>query len=1034
MSKRKSLPMDGRTKRRRGALERSFHLDSDDEDEPEQKAGPSGQISVDPPSQLTASRGPRLPGTTFVWDTNEAPSEAALASPALPAPSEASPNITAAPVTETFGPFSGKPKRFQGASRAISAVLPLMPAIQKGILATFTHWGVGLDCECGAKAVFRCVECFNAPMWCRPCIIREHRYNPFHHIEKWDGKIFRRTSLGKPGAAVEPDEEIKLTVQTDLKHGGCPCEKADPKNPKVREFTIGDHNGFHTVDIQFCECSTADPEKWKQLVAVQLFPATFKQPQTAFTFTAMKEFHTHTLASKKSAYDYVKALTKLTDNAHPRSIKDRYREFLFAQRIWRYLALRRRAGQDHGFDAHVPHRRAGSLTIRCPACPEVGFNISAETMQAATEMESHKFTLFVSADGNFKLQRKNKRDDPDDYALNGGNGYFVETEEYKEYLKVAKPVEDGTCSYLRAARMQNISKFKNTVISGVVALQCARHGFYLPQGMVDLKKGEAFTNTDYAVVFGLAEATHLRWIRLTYDIWCQYYVHLADRIEALFPSMRDICAKIRGAIPKMHIHNHIERCQMEWNLNWLSYVVFTIGEMIETGWAEHNLTAGSTKEMNDGHRHDVVDDTSNNWNWDKMIAIAASLVRLYRLAVAERRSRTANFEAVDSIQRNKVPEAVAKWEKMDVRPGMVNGKFCSVFQATFKNGPPMHAAAYEKLLKAELAAEANDLSSRDGDVGLIDYGLLAERDRAHLKRLKALSAGPDVVRAAQDAPLFFPSQFNETMRAEMRLEALAQVENALREGQAYDALSALRTAIRTYNFNLALKKDMIHGVGSNTRAQNFLKTLSNDIQEAGDAYRRARVALVALGLPADDETLKPLDPKKLHGKGGQAQRMGQARTPEPWFWTTVRPTGLSVEEEAEWETELDRVKWFRDRAIRDRAVEEEEALEAEFGRSIAWFQKKSSIWECIAEEGTEEEAGWRVYAYKQGAMYRGFAEHCVQQWGNVPALVAEDLRVEEEKQRLAAKAAAEKGEESDDYAEYYYEVVTMEGHIRGSTA
>jgi hypothetical protein len=43
--------------------------------------------------------------------------------------------------------------------------------------------------------------------------------------------------------------------------------------------------------------------------------------------------------------------------------------------------------------------------------------------------------------------------------------------------------------------------------------------------------------------------------------------------------------------------------------------------MIETGWAVHNLTAGSTKEMNAGHRHDVVDDTSNNWNWEKMLTI-----------------------------------------------------------------------------------------------------------------------------------------------------------------------------------------------------------------------------------------------------------------------------------------------------------------------------------------------------------------------------------------------------------------------------
>ena len=39
--------------------------------------------------------------------------------------------------------------------------------------------------------------------------------------------------------------------------------------------------------------------------------------------------------------------------------------------------------------------------------------------------------------------------------------------------------------------MQNIVKFKNAVVSGVVGVQCARHGFYMPQSLVDLTKGEA---------------------------------------------------------------------------------------------------------------------------------------------------------------------------------------------------------------------------------------------------------------------------------------------------------------------------------------------------------------------------------------------------------------------------------------------------------------------------------------------------------------------------------------------------------------
>ncbi|KAJ6550379.1 hypothetical protein DFH09DRAFT_1501297 [Mycena vulgaris] len=180
----------------------------------------------------------------------------------------------------------------------------------------------------------------------------------------------------------------------------------------------------------------------KQLLAVRLFPATFKQPQTAFTFTVLKQFHIQSLASKKSAYEYVEALCKLTDNA----CGDRYRESLFAHRLWRSLALQRRTGQAHGFDKFVPHRRPGSLTLRCPACPEVGFNISAETMKAALETERHKFTLFVSLDGNFKLQRK--------------NSYFVDDEDYKAYLKVVKGNE--MVEYGQSNSRTNT--FKNSIV------------------------------------------------------------------------------------------------------------------------------------------------------------------------------------------------------------------------------------------------------------------------------------------------------------------------------------------------------------------------------------------------------------------------------------------------------------------------------------------------------------------------------------------------------------------------------------------
>jgi hypothetical protein len=47
----------------------------------------------------------------------------------------------------------------------------------------------------------------------------------------------------------------------------------------------------------------------------------------------------------------------------------------------------------------------------------------------------HVIQLYKSIDGNFRLQKKKKNDDPDDVALMEGLGYFPPDPEYQEYLK-----------------------------------------------------------------------------------------------------------------------------------------------------------------------------------------------------------------------------------------------------------------------------------------------------------------------------------------------------------------------------------------------------------------------------------------------------------------------------------------------------------------------------------------------------------------------------------------------------------------------
>jgi hypothetical protein len=105
---------------------------------------------------------------------------------------------------------------------------------------------------------------------------------------------------------------------------------------------------------------------------------------------------------------------------------------------------------------------------------------------------------------------------------------------------------------------------------------------------------------------------------LSYDIWCQYSVNLLRRFQERFPRMAGIIQRIRGAIPSAHIRGHLLACQLIWAFKYIQYSGETYGELIETSWAEQNLAAGSTKEQNDGHRHDTLDDFFNYWNWTKL--------------------------------------------------------------------------------------------------------------------------------------------------------------------------------------------------------------------------------------------------------------------------------------------------------------------------------------------------------------------------------------------------------------------------------
>jgi hypothetical protein len=142
--------------------------------------------------------------------------------------------------------------------------------------------------------------------------------------------------------------------------------------------------------------------------------------------------------------------------------------------------------------------------------------------------------------------------------------------------------------------------------------------------------------------------------------------------------------------------------------------------------------------------------------------------------------------------------------------------------------------------------------------------------------------------------LFLPSALNNHTRHALGLQALADAERGLRKGQASDALDKIRTSILIWNLHFEFKKVEVHGQERNTRAQHVLKTLRKDIITAADTYRRARDALLRLGMDEDDATFRPLLDNELYLKNtSKPAKLGDNRKEDPWFWYATRPNGLS---------------------------------------------------------------------------------------------------------------------------------------------
>ena len=87
-------------------------------------------------------------------------------------------------------------------------------------------------------------------------------------------------------------------------------------NPVI---TIVDRSGVHEIGVRWCCCPSA-PERDMQLMAANLFPATFRNPKTAFTFRVLEEFHLDNLECKTTPSQFISRLRRLTSDEFPNTV------------------------------------------------------------------------------------------------------------------------------------------------------------------------------------------------------------------------------------------------------------------------------------------------------------------------------------------------------------------------------------------------------------------------------------------------------------------------------------------------------------------------------------------------------------------------------------------------------------------------------------------------------------------------------------------------------------------------------------------
>ena len=176
----------------------------------------------------------------------------------------------------------------------------------------------------------------------------------------------------------DPEWEDVPPVSPDV-----PLRTATPSSDEFDNqfLLIVDSSGLTSLPAIWCRCDHVKGQEDQLLLDLQMFPASYDDIRTVFTFQCLDDFRASNLECKTSAYQYFQRLRRLTNPAFPQSVPNRYGEFRRVSRQWRNIKLRKWFGFGH----RLLQPSRGSLALFCAACPQPGVNLPADFQTRYTE-------------------------------------------------------------------------------------------------------------------------------------------------------------------------------------------------------------------------------------------------------------------------------------------------------------------------------------------------------------------------------------------------------------------------------------------------------------------------------------------------------------------------------------------------------------------------------------------------------------------------------------------------------------------------